>query len=39
MEKFPRKLYALSAGDENPPDEVQCISVPFSAFPICLHLV
>lgn len=28
MEKFPRKLYALSAGEKNPPEEVQQILVP-----------
>lgn len=32
MEKFPRKLYALSAGEENPPDEVQQILGPFPPF-------
>ena len=32
MEKFPRRLYALSAGEENPPDEVQQILGPFPPF-------
>ncbi|TKC41508.1 hypothetical protein EI555_002945 [Monodon monoceros] len=32
MEKFPRKTYALSAGEENPPDEVQQILGPFPPF-------
>lgn len=37
IEKFPKKLDALSTGDESPPDEEQYISGLFSAFPLCLH--